>query len=41
MKDYLTTLKDSKRLAVIPKDLETRMTMKDRQQHSVTGNDYT
>ena len=35
-----TTLKDSQRLAVIPKDPETRMTAKDRQQHSATGNDY-
>ena len=33
-------MKDSERLAVIPKDLETRMTAKDRQQHSVTGDDY-
>ena len=31
------TLKDSQRLAVIPKDPETRMTAKDRQQHSTTG----
>ena len=35
-----TTLKDSQRLAVIPKDPETLMTAKDRQQHSATGNDY-
>ena len=35
-----TTPKDSQRLAVIPKDTETRMTAKDRQQHSATGNDY-
>ena len=34
-----TTLKDSQRLAVIPKDPETRMTGKDRQ-HSATGDDY-
>ena len=36
----LTAMKDSERLAVIPKNLETRMTAKDRQQHSATGNDY-
>ena len=35
-----TTLKDSQRLAVIAEDPETRMTAKDRQQHSATGNDY-
>ena len=35
-----TTLKDSQRLAVIAEDPETRMTTKDRQQHSATGNDY-
>ena len=35
-----TTLKYSQRLAVILKDPETRMTSKDRQQHSATGNDY-
>ena len=35
-----TTLKDSQRLAVIAEDPETRITAKDRQQHSATGNDY-
>ena len=35
-----TTLKDRQWLAVIPKDPETRLTAKDRQQHSATGNDY-
>ena len=32
--------KDSQRLAVIPKDPETRMAAKDSQQHSATSNDY-
>ena len=36
----LTAMKDSQRLAVIAEDPETRMTAKDRQQHSATGNDY-
>ena len=33
-----TTLKDSQRLAVIPRDPETLMTTKDRLRHSATGN---
>ena len=33
-------MKDYQRLAVFPKDPGTRMTAKDRQQHSATGNDY-
>ena len=40
MKGYQRPQKYSQRLAVIPKDPETRMTSKDRQQHSATGNDY-
>ena len=34
------TLKDCEQLAVIPKDPETPMTMKDCQRHSATRNDY-
>ena len=35
-----TTLKDRQRLAVIPNDPDTPMTVKDRQRHSATSNDY-
>ena len=36
----LTAMNDYQRLAVIAEDPETRMTTKDRQQHSATGKDY-
>ena len=34
-----TTLKDRQQLAVIPNDPDTPMIVKNRQQHSATGNE--